>query len=276
MRSLVHPPRVTAAPGRRIGVLTAVAVMLLAAFFLVPHALTHEGVHVGNVGRSFRQGMAVYWDSGSRDLPRQLDTTVGFWFRFHLVKAGVSALLLATAVLLGAVLWRSSRQRADRPGRMGIVLPGVLVGLLGPFALVGLVANVQGAAAPFASLLPLLTSGGGDGDVAADLPGIRRQVADFPTGRHSPALTMMVRDFALYHAVLAALATVVALALTGVCVVLWRRHRVTHEVRSRRALKLAVAATASVAGIALVVAVANVTSAAHPAEALAALLDGGW
>ncbi|MFE0477841.1 tat (twin-arginine translocation) pathway signal sequence [Streptomyces sp. NPDC058947] len=276
MSSLFHPPRVTAAPGRRITLLSSMAVLLLAAFFLVPNALTHEGVHVGNVGRSFRQGMVVYWDSGSQDFPRQLDTAVGFWFRFHLVKAGVSALLLAAVVLLGVVLWRSSGQRAGRRGRMGIALPGVLVALLGPFALVGLVANVQGAAAPFASLLPMLTSGGGDGEAAAGLPGIREQVAGFPTGRHSPALTVMVRDFALYHAVLAAMALVVALALAGVCVVLWRRHRATHEVRSRRGLKLGLAAAATVAGVALVIAVANVSSAAHPPEALAAFLDGGW
>ncbi|MGW5616426.1 tat (twin-arginine translocation) pathway signal sequence [Streptomyces sp. NPDC003877] len=276
MSTFLSLPRVTATPQRQVGLLSAVIVALLTAFFLLPTALTHDGVHLGNVRRSFRRGVVASWDSGSRDLPRQLDAAVGYWFRFHLVKAGVSALLLAAVVLLGVVLWRWSRRRTERPGRLWTVPPGVLVALLGPFALVALIANVQGAAAPFASLLPMLTGGGDDGEVAAAVPGMRRQVADHPAGQYPPVLTLMVREFALYHAVLAAMAAVLALTLAATCVALWRRHRVTRGARSRRALRIGVAATAALAGLVLVIAVANTTSAARSPQALAALLDGGW
>lgn len=275
MNRLAHPPRRTSAPRRQVGVLTAVIAVLLAAFFLLPNALTHDGVHAGNVGGAFRRGMVAYWDSGRQGFPRELDGAVGFWFRFHLVKAGVSALLLAAVVLLGVVLWRWSRQRAGRPGRLRTVPPGVLVALLGPFALVGLVANAQGAAAPFASLLPMLTDAGG-GEAAATVSEIRRQIADHPTGRPSPALAFMIRDFALYHAVLAAMAAVLALTLAGACAALWRRRRITRDTPSRRALALGAAASAVLAVLALVIALANTTSAAHSPEALAALFEGGW
>ncbi|MFD8235999.1 tat (twin-arginine translocation) pathway signal sequence [Streptomyces sp. NPDC059696] len=264
---------------RRIGVLTATSGALLAAFFVVPHALAHDGVDSSNVAASFRRGLISYWDSGSADFPRHLDATVEFWFRFHLVKAAVSALLLAAVVVLGVALRRAARQRADeRPGRRVLVPAGALVASLGPFALVALVANVQGAVAPFASLLPMLTDGGprADGELAGTLAQMRRQIAGHPAEGHSPALTVMIGDFALYHAVLAVMAAVAALALVGAAVTLWKRHRTGSDAGSKRATKAGIAASAACAVLALVVAVANTTSAAHSSQALAALLDGGW
>ncbi|MGC0334263.1 hypothetical protein RKD23_007253 [Streptomyces sp. SAI-170] len=279
MKSLASLPRLTVVtPRRRIGLLTATSAALTAAFFVVPNALTGNGVDIDNVDTSFRRGMVAYWDSGSQDFPGQLEATVTFWFRFHLVKAGVSALLLVAVVALGAVLWRQSRRSADddRRGRLRLVPPGALVVLLGPFALVALVANLQGAAAPFASLLPMLTGGGTDDDLATTLTEIRHQLADHPAGRHSPALTAMISDFAVYHAVLAAMAAVLALALAGTGAALWRRHKATPDARPRRALKAGITASVVLAGLVLVVAVANATSAAHSPEALAAFFDGGW
>ncbi|MEU6684585.1 tat (twin-arginine translocation) pathway signal sequence [Streptomyces sp. NPDC046832] len=279
MNSHLSHSRLSAAPGRRICVLTATSGALLAAFFVVPHALAHDGVDSGNVAASFRRGLIAYWESGSPDFPRQLDTTVDFWFRFHLVKAAVSALLLAAVVVLGIFLRRLARQRADeRPGRRVLVPAGALVALLGPFALVALVANVQGAMAPFASLLPLLTGGDvrADGELAGTLAQMRQQISDHPAEGHSPALTAMIGDFALYHAVMAVMAATVGLALAGVAAALWRRHRAVPDARSRRAMKAGVAASAVCASLALVIAVANTTSAAHSSQALATFLDGGW
>ncbi|MEW2609792.1 tat (twin-arginine translocation) pathway signal sequence [Streptomyces sp. NPDC047880] len=279
MNSHLFHPRLTTAPGRRIGVLTATSGALLAAFFVVPGTLAHDGVDSGNVAASFRRGLVAYWDSGSPDFPRQLDTTVEFWFRFHLVKAVVSALLLAAVVVLGVLLGRLARQRADgRPGRRLLVPAGALVALLGPFALVALVANVQGAVAPFASLLPMLTGGDADtdGELAGTLAQMRQQIADHPAEGHSPPLAAMIGDFALYHAVLAAMAATAGLALAGVAAALWRRRRAAPGTRSRRAMKAGVAASALCAALALVIAVANTTSAAHSSQALAAFLDGGW
>jgi hypothetical protein len=72
------------------------------------------------------------------------------------------------------------------------------------------------------------------------------------------------------------MAAVLALALAATCVAPWRRHRVTRGARSRRALRIGVVASAALAGLVLVIAVANTTSAARSPQTLAALLDGGW
>ncbi|MEV6423964.1 tat (twin-arginine translocation) pathway signal sequence [Streptomyces sp. NPDC051662] len=267
----------TAAPRRQIGLLTSLAGALLVAFFLAPNALARSSVNTANVSDSFSRGFIAYWGSGSQDFPAQLETTVAFWFRFHLVKAGVSALLLAVAVALGVVLWRRFRQQISaQAGHVHLVLPGALVGVLGLFALVALVANLQGAAAPFASLLPMLTSEGADGELTATLTQVQQQLAVHPGGQHSPALTLMISEFATYHAVLATMAALVALALAGASVMLWRRLKTSSDIRSRRAMKFGGTASALLTAVVLVIAFANTTSAADSPQALANFFAGGW
>ncbi|MFJ1651039.1 tat (twin-arginine translocation) pathway signal sequence [Streptomyces sp. NPDC088337] len=269
--------RLTATPRRQIGLLTALAGAVLVAFFLAPNALARSSVNTANVGDTFRRGFVAYWGSGSEDFPTQLSTTVAFWFRFHLVKAGVSALLLAVAVVLGVVLSRHLRQSTGgRTSRFPLALYRALVGVLGLFALVALLANLQGAAAPFASLMPMLTSGGADGELTATLGQVQQQIAVYPEGRHSPALAVMISDFALYHAVLAAMAVIVALAMTGASVVCWRRLRTSSDTRSRRAMKFGGTGSAILAAVVLVIAYANTTTATHSPQALADFFAGGW
>ncbi|MFE9612771.1 tat (twin-arginine translocation) pathway signal sequence [Streptomyces sp. NPDC006012] len=264
-------------PRRRISFLTALAGALLVAFFIAPNALARSSVNTANVGDSFRHGFAAYWASGSEDFPALLGTTVNYWFRFHLVKAGVSALLLAVTVALGVVLWRHGRQRTGRRyGRLPLTWADFLVGVLGIFALVALMANLQGAAAPFASLLPMLTTGGADGELTRSLAQARQQLAVYPDGQHSPALSVMISDFAVYHAVFAVMAAVLALAMAGVTVMLWRQRKNSPERRSGRATKFGVTASAVLTAAALVVAVANTTSAADSPRALAGFFAGGW
>ncbi|MEV8389089.1 MULTISPECIES: tat (twin-arginine translocation) pathway signal sequence [unclassified Streptomyces] len=277
MNSLEPLSRLTAAPRRQIGLLTSLAGALLVAFFLAPNALARSSVNTANVGDSFSRGFVAYWGSGSQDFPAQLETTVGFWFRFHLVKAGVSALLLVVSVALGVVLWRRFRQQlSGRAGRVPFLLPGAPVGVLGLFALVALVANLQGAAAPFVSLLPMLTSDGADDELSATLAQVQQQLAVPPGGQHSPALTLMISEFATYHAVLAGMAALVALALAGASVVLWRRLKTSSDVRARRAMKFGGTASALLAAIVLVIAFANTTNAVDSPQALANFFAGGW
>ncbi|WP_043506122.1 hypothetical protein [Streptomyces glaucescens] len=267
----------TETPRRRLGTLTALAAATLLAFFVAPNALARDSsVSTANVSDTFRQGFVAYWRSGSGDLPDRLETAVAFWFRFHLVKAGVSALLLAVAVALGVVLWRQVRQRTGGwPARVRLGLSWVSAAALGLFALVALVANVQGAAAPFASLLPMLTSGGADGELAATLAEVRHQADASPSPRHSPALTVMAGDFAVYHAVLATMAAALTCALAVTGVVLWKRSRTSAEGRSRRTTVLA-AVSSLLAAAWLVIAFANVTNAVNSQQALARFFAGGW
>ncbi|MFJ8595831.1 hypothetical protein [Streptomyces sp. NPDC093598] len=112
--------------------------------------------------------------------------------------------------MLGIVLCRLSRQRADRPGGLLLVPTGALVALLGPFALVALMAHVQGAAAPFAPLLPMLTGGGADGELTA--PSADPAAGGRPPHRPALARAAMISDSA--SAILAGLALVTAVANT--------------------------------------------------------------
>ncbi|MEU8775548.1 tat (twin-arginine translocation) pathway signal sequence [Streptomyces sp. NPDC048606] len=273
----LRPPTTT--PRRRMGLLIAASGVLLAAFFVAPNALARGSVDTGNVGTTFRHGLAAYWNSGSQEFPRPLDAAVSFWFRFHVVKAGVSALLLAAVVVIGIVLWRLRRERAAERTHRSLGLSWTLVAATGTFALVALVANVQGAAAPFASLLPMLSGGGGDAGVETTVAQAKEQLATYPDGRHSPALIAMIDDFALYHAVLAGMAAVLALALAVATVILWRRrkaHPAPAGTRARRRLTWGVVASATLAAVVLVVAVANAMNAADSPQALAAFFEGSW
>ncbi|MDT0415283.1 tat (twin-arginine translocation) pathway signal sequence [Streptomyces sp. DSM 41982] len=243
---------------RRPGVLAALTATLLLAFFTAPNALARDTVNTSNVAPAFRSGFAAYWNAGDAEQPAGLRGTVDFWFRFHVVKAGVSALLLAAAVALGVVLWRRLRAREGR--RALLVLSATGTGALGLFALVALMANVQGAAAPFSSLMPML---GADN---ATLAQVGERLAADPSGAHSPVLAAMIGDFATYHAVLAVAAALVALAAATATVLL----------RRRRAPRLAPAATALLTLAALVLAFANTTSAFDSPAALAAFTSGSW
>ena len=67
-------------------------------------------------------------------------------------------------------------------------------------------ANIQGAVAPFASLISLLPLGSHDKRLIHTLGQVRQGLAAYPGagGRTAPALEAMISDFALYHAALAA------------------------------------------------------------------------
>jgi hypothetical protein len=80
--------------------------------------------------------------------------------------------------------------------------------MLALFSLATVMANIQGAVAPFASLLPMVMEG-----APADTVGqIRRGLADYPGagGRSHAALEVMISDFARYHAAMAVIVVVVA------------------------------------------------------------------
>ncbi|MER5887882.1 tat (twin-arginine translocation) pathway signal sequence [Streptomyces sp. NPDC001941] len=249
--------------------------LLLAAFFFVPDVLVRTPVDSDSVGGAFRRAFVRYWESGSADFARDLDGIVDFWFRYHLVKAVVSALLLGSAVALGTVMRR--RGRAVPRSRPLRAASWTAVGLVGAFALVALMANVQGAAAPFASLLPMLTGGHQDPALASTLADVRSRFDGAPgSGAGTPpALAVMTEDFALYHVVLAGLAAVVTLVLGALTVVLLRRLRRRAPGTSPRALAFAAAGSAVAAALTAVLAVANTTNAVHAHQGLALFFNGG-
>jgi hypothetical protein len=152
--------------------------------------------------------------------------------------------------------------------------------MLALFALAVVMANIQGAVAPFASLLPLLEGGTPDPDLAGMMAQARRQLAGShrTSGYTPPALDMIVSDFARYHAALAVVAAVVMVALLGLSVVFWRSfaRAGSADRRTRRVLGWFGVFSALSSLTVAVVMVANTGTATDPAPALLAFLNGGF
>ncbi|GGM77504.1 hypothetical protein ACFFX1_52585 [Dactylosporangium sucinum] len=272
MSSPVLPWRPSGVSGRTVAVLAAVAAALVAAFVVAPGPLAAAGS--GGDLDGLRGAFAEYWSAGDRPLSPALQRAVDYWFGYHLVKGAIAALLLVVLAALAVRLGRSFL-RTGGPGtgrRLALGGSGALVTLLGLFALVVVMANVQGAVAPFASLLPMLSGG--------DLAQAREQLAgSLTTGAAvSPALQAMVDDFGRYHAAMAVVAGLVTVAFVAVAVALWRRFaRTPRDSRRARAVWGALGGLSVLLSLAmLTVAVANTTVAADPAPALLAFFEGGW
>jgi hypothetical protein len=191
-------------------------------------------------------------------------------------------LLLIALGVLTVLLWRTFlRVGGLRKGsRAALVSAGIGAPLLALFALAVVMANIQGALAPFASLMPILTEGTPDTSLADTLAQARQQLAGShrTSGYTPPALDAMVSDFGWYHAVLAVIALVVVLALLGLSVLCWRSFaRVgSADRRTRRVLGCFGVGSALSSLIVAVVLVANTGTAMDPAPALLGLFNGGF
>ena len=277
----MHSPPVSSrtadVPGRALAVLTALAGGLLVAFFAGPGRLAATGqsrdlADQHTLVDALRRAFVGYWNSVDRDLSPDLQGVVDYWFRFHVVKAVITTVLLIVLTVLGFLLWRAFL----RAGGLAFASAGVVVTMLALVSLVTVMANVQGAAAPFSSLLPMLP-GGATGGLADTLDQVRQRLNDAPDGHTPPALDVMIGDFSRYHAAMAVTAAIVAVALIAMSVVFWRRFATTGsaERRTRRVLGSFGVLSALLAAAVIVVAVANAGTAADPAPALAGFFDGG-
>jgi hypothetical protein len=263
-----------------MAVLVAVAVVLVAAFFLAPSALAASGSDGGLADRhtfvdAVRKAFVGYWSSGDPDLSPAMERVVDYWFRYHVVKAVITAMLLVVLIAIGLRLWKSFR----RSGGVSIAVAGLLVTAPAILALITVMANVQGAAAPFTSLMPMLVGGSTHGRLADSLDQVRQRLHDSASagGQTPPTLDAMLSDFSRYHAAMAVIAASVAVVLIGTSVILWRRFATTasSDRRMRYACCSFGVVTALLSLAVIVVAVANTGTAADPAPAFAAFLDGG-
>ncbi|MEU9336426.1 hypothetical protein AB0D49_25120 [Streptomyces sp. NPDC048290] len=287
MPSSTAPPRSAHAPGRAAAVLTALAVALVTAFVLAPRLLAASGpgdalADRGSLVQAVREAFVTYWNSGDRDFSPELQQAVDYWFRYHVAKAVIAALLTIVLIALGVLLWKAYlRSGGLGTGRSAaLASSGALVIVLALFSLAVVMANVQGAVAPFASLLPMLGVTAADGELGATLDEIRSRLAVHPGAgeRAQPAIEVMISDFARYHIAMAVLASIVTVVLIGVSVLLWQRFAGTDP--SDRRTRRVWAGFAVLSGVlslpVLVVAVANISTSADPAPALLAFFEGGW
>ncbi|MEV4641480.1 hypothetical protein AB0J80_29460 [Actinoplanes sp. NPDC049548] len=272
-------------PARLPALLAVVAAALAAAFVLAPPALVRSSSGAGfddqrHLVEALRPAFAEYWRSGGRDLSPGMADVVDYWFRYHLVKALIAAIVLAVLGALSVLLWKAFLRSGTAAGRAGLASAGVLVTILTLFSTAVLMANVQGMVAPFASLFPLLTDGPGAGTPPGTLEEVRQSLAGSlgGTGGTPPALDVMISDFARYHEAMAVVAAVVTAVLGGLSVLLWRRFAATRrsERRTRRLLGAYGVGSVVMPLVVAVVVVANTTTAAHPAPALLAFFEGGW
>jgi hypothetical protein len=287
LHTLATSSRSAGVPGRALAVLVALVAGLAVAFVVAPPRLAASGsasdlADRGQLGAAFRTAVVGYWRSGDRDYPPALQRVVDYWFRFHLVKGGIAALLLIVLGVLTVLLWRTYL-RAGGLGtgsRAALVSAGTAVPMLALFALAVVMANIQGALAPFASLLPMLMEGTPDASLADPLAQARQQLAGAhrTSGYTPPALDAMVSDFGWYHAVLAVIAVVVVVALLGLSVKFWHSFaRVgSADRRVRRVLGWFGAGSALASLIVAVLLFANTGTAMDPAPALLGLFNGGF
>ncbi|MFD6392033.1 hypothetical protein [Nocardia sp. NPDC060259] len=278
MDGLAVTSRVLRSSGRGVALLVAAAVLLVVAFVLVPGMAAGWGSEggIGDEGElrgALRVAFVGYWSSGAGEFSPALDDVVEYWFRYHVVKALIAVVLLGVLVALASVLWKAVGRTSDlKRGRrivLGVAGAGVTVFAL--VALVAVMANVQGAVAPYASLLPMLFDEAVGPELAGTLEDVGRQLAAWEGSGASPALDVMIDGFTRYHVVMAVIAAVVAVGFAVASVVLWKR-RAGRSSGKRRVL----AGSGVLAVVFLVVAVANTTTVADPVPALRALFDGGW
>jgi hypothetical protein len=231
---------------------------------------------VGHVSDAFVE----YWKSGRRAFTPDLAELVDYWFRFHLVKAVIAAALLIVLVALGLLVWKAFLRTGKAGTSFAVAAAGVLVTVLALLSLVIVIANVQGAVAPFTSLLTLLPIGAAHGELAATLDQVGQRLADLSSaGQHTPpALERMIGDNARYHVAVAVPATVLAAAFIAGIVLLWKGFaRVRRSDRRTRGVLASYAVVSALSSLFMIVlAVANATNAADPAGALVGFFGGGF
>ena len=284
MDPVSFPARDTDISGRATAILAALAAILAAAFVLAPRTLAGNGPGGGFVDQrslvaAAGEAFIGYWSSGDEEFSPALGTLVDYWFRYHLAKAVIAAILLAVLVALGVRLWRAFLRAGDlgTVRRAAVAGAGVLVTTLAVVSSVLVMANLQGALAPFSSLVSMLPVGDTSGQLTDTVGEVRAHLAGSPTAGEqiAPALDVMVRDFSRFHAVMAVIAAVVAVVLISMSVVSWTMFRTrSPDRRARRLWGSFGVVSALLSLVVLVIGVANTTTAVDPVPALAAFFQG--
>lgn len=278
-------------PGKRSGARTAgadrpransrglvgLAFVLAVLFVIAPSSLAG-----GSYGRSVsdngplvdatRVSFVEFWNSGRGEFPSALQSTVDYWLRYHVAKALIAALLAAVLIVLGARVWRSLARSGGRGRTVALTSAGVGVTMLAMFAIALVMANIQGAIAPFSSLLSLLGPEQRGGELAVTIDQIREMLAEpaGTSGLRSLALDTIVSDFSRYHAALAGMAAAGAAGLVVLGVMSWRASSsaTRSSTPARRLLRAASVLSIAFAMLMLLVTVANTSNATAPENGL--------
>ena len=283
MSNPVMPSRSAGISGRALATLAALATALAAAVVVAPPTLAAVGsdgdlADSRHLTESLRAAFVAYWRSGDRDLSPGLKRIVDYWFRFHVAKAVIAAILLVVLVALGVLLWKAFlRAGGLGPGRRAALASGgVLVTALTLLSVAMVLANIQGAVAPLSSLLPMVPGGATGGELTGTLDQIRQRLA--AGDRTTPALAVMIGDFARYHVAFVVIAAVATVAFVGMSVLWWRKFAKTgpSDRRARRVFGSFGVLSVMLSLAAILSVVANTSAAADSPGVLLAFFEGGW
>ncbi len=260
--------------------LAILAVLLAVGFVLAPRALTGTGpTHGHSLSAAASQAFTAYWQSGRRPYPPALADLVAYWRRYHLAKAGFAVSLTIALCWLAHILWRSLLQagRLRRATATAAVISASTVTALAFGSVLIVMATIQGALAPFSSLVSLLPVGHGDPALAESAAQIQRDLAQYQALPRTPAtLGAIIDDFQRYHAVLAAQAAILAVVLIGLSMLMWRRAPTAARAvpRAKPLLRLLATAFALLTVVVVIVGVANASTALNPDPALRLVFGG--
>lgn len=262
---------ITSRSSRRETIAVVVAIAALGAAFVWLPALLVGGATTSRsaLHRSTADAVAVYWHAGRASWTDELRDLVGRWRSYHFVKAviaGAAVVVLARAAARG-------RRRAPAGSRPMLNAVGTTATAASALvAVLLLMANVQGALAPFASLLSVLPTTTANRSFAPTLGEIRDALGQRAiSGRAGPPpLERMIDAFVGYHAVLAALAGALAVLAAAVVVRSLARRRQLAGAFGPTAgpSRIALAGCALLCVAAAVLCLANVSTALRPVPAL--------
>lgn len=240
--------------------LAAVAVAACTAFLVVPRRIIGGPTRSSSdLRRAAGREVARWWRSGSGAMPPSTRHLVDAWRDYHAVK-GATALIAGVA--FGVLAHRALRSSpvTSSARHMLRLVSGAASTVACAAAVVLVMANIQGAVAPLASLVSLVpTSGGGGFGPVADEIRAELERSSSSKAARTATLDSFVADFGRYHLVLAVVACVLAAALA------------TATIRAiRRRTALAAIGWAGSFAVTMLVLAANVSTAIDPTPAFAA------
>ena len=236
---------------------------------LVAERSSSGRVTIAGLVETVSAGFTRWMSSGAAAPGAPLADAVTFWAVFHVAKAVLAIALLCALVIVGCRVWIRATRAETRTARAAWIAAGVLGAWLPLLALLMVLANIQGAVAPLSSVMSLLPI-----DATPEVDQVRAELA---TGAYGPVTGALVADFRTYHAALAAcLAVVIAWLWASIGWMLVRRARTPRAARlPRRILASGALALALLTAALGLILLANLSTVAHPAPALAEFFASG-
>lgn len=256
----------------RTSTLLVMALVLTLGTVVLPELVStalakRSGLNLDVLPARVRVGFDTWSNTGMAHPTPALSDAVHFWRDFHVVKALLSALLLAPLVVLQSRAKVARAQTLSGRGRLAFAAVESAALLLIALSVVLVVANIQGAVAPLSSVLSFLPTGA----PTSGMDEFRNQLTH---GNPSPAAMTLTSDFRIYHAVVAACSALICGALLHRTAVTWQRSGSGKRSGAQMSPTRAQWALIPAMLIAGLITAANVSTVVEPTPALVSFLSG--